>query len=68
MKPYTFQGQVFTDDADFRKAFPAYICHLSLIKKGHDTAHKVELALYAKRKKGKRKGKKTPYSIRRKVA
>ena len=68
MKPYTFLGQTFTDDADFRKEFPPYFCHLALVKKGCDTPQKVEQALYDKRKKAKRKGKKIPYSINRKAA
>jgi len=68
MKPITFHGQTFTEYAEFCKAFPAYVSCIELIRKGHDTAHKVELAVYARRKKAKRKGKKIAYSIRRKVA
>jgi hypothetical protein len=68
MKPLIFLGQTFEQDEAFRKVFPAYYEHRALIRAGCDTPHKIELALYAKRKKGKRKGKKIGYSIRRKVA
>ena len=67
MKPLIFLGQTFEQDEAFRKVFPAYFEHRALIRAGCDTPQKIEVELHRRASKAKR-GRKMPYSIRRKRA
>lgn len=67
MKPLIFLGQTFAEDGDFRRAFPAYAHYVPLVRAGADTPHKIEVDLHRRASKAKR-GRKMPYSIRRKRA
>ena len=51
--PVTFMGQTFESEADLHRAYPAYSQYVHLIRKGADTPHKVEMALFARAPRAK---------------
>ena len=60
MKPIVFLGQTFTDEASFKREFPAYFGFISTIRAGADTPHKVEVAVHRRQtpsKHGKQRAK-----------
>lgn len=62
----TFLGHTFEEAQDFQRAYPKFASYVREVRAGADTPHKLEVAVYEKRKRAKKGRRMASYSITRK--